>query len=279
MFSKVLAHLLVSLGLIGLGILSLLYADFAMVWQPVPPGIPLRTALAYLSGTLLLAGGLGMLVRSVSVRAAFVIAWFLFSWLVLLQFPKVIKTPADVGAWLGVGETLVLVAGSWSLFILLKVRASEPRTGFLSNDNGLHTAQLLFGMALPIIGLSHFVYADATAGMIPAWIPARKVFAYLTGTGHVAAGVALLVGVLPRLAAAMEALMISCFVVLLHVPGVVAAPHDRFQWTMCCVAMVLNGCCWAMAATFADQPWIAAPGPARSRIKTNVATTVSPAAP
>jgi len=274
MSSKVLAHVLISIGLIGLGVLSLLYADFAMVWQPVPEGIPLRTPLAYFSGALLLAGGVGMLVRPVSVRAAAVIAWFLCSWLVLLQFPKVIKAPADVGAWLGVGETLVLVSGSWALFILLKVRAGGSRNGFLSNDNGLHTAQLLFGMALPVIGLSHFVFADATAGMVPAWLPARKAFAYLTGTGHVAAGLGLLLGVLPRLAAAMEAMMISCFVVLLHVPGVLAAPHDRFQWTMCCVAMVLNGCCWAIAGTYADQPWIAAPGPARARLKTSAPATV-----
>jgi uncharacterized membrane protein len=266
MSSKVLAHRLISLGLIGLGVLSLLYGDFAMVWQPVPQGIPFRTPLAYLSGALLLAGGVGMLVRSVSVRAAAVIAWFLFSWLVLLQFPKVMKAPADVGAWLGVGETLVLVTGSWSMFLLLKLRAGEPRNGFLSNDNGLRTARLFFGMALPIIGLSHFVYVDATAGMVPAWLPARKAFAYLTGAGHMAAGLGLLLGIFPRLAATMEAIMISCFVVLLHAPGVVAAPHDRLQWTMLSIAIVLNGCCWAIAGTFAEQRWLATPGPARARI-------------
>lgn len=272
MSSKILAHLLIAFGLAGLGVLSLLYGDFAMVWQPVPEGIPLRRPLAYVSGALLLAGGLGLFVRFAAVRAAAVIAWFLFSWLVLLQFPKVMKSPSDVGVWLGVGETLVLVTGSWALVILLKMRNNETRNGFLSNAHGLRTMQLLFGMALPIIGLSHFVFADATAGMVPAWIPIRKAFAYLTGAGHVAAGIGILLGILPRLAATMEAMMISCFVVLLHVPGVMGAPHDRFQWTMCCVAMVLNGCCWAVAGTFADRPWIAAPGPGRARIKTAAAT-------
>ena len=33
--------------MIGLGILALVYGDFAMVWQPVAPWIPGRTALAY----------------------------------------------------------------------------------------------------------------------------------------------------------------------------------------------------------------------------------------
>jgi hypothetical protein len=54
-------HLLFALGLAGLGVLSLFSGDFAYVWQPVPMGVPLREILAYLSGALLLAGGLGLL--------------------------------------------------------------------------------------------------------------------------------------------------------------------------------------------------------------------------
>ena len=48
-------------GMIGLGILALIYGDFAMVWQPVAPWIPGRTALAYLSGVIMLLGGVGLL--------------------------------------------------------------------------------------------------------------------------------------------------------------------------------------------------------------------------
>jgi hypothetical protein len=32
--------------MIGLGILALIYGDFALVWQPVAAGVPGRTALA-----------------------------------------------------------------------------------------------------------------------------------------------------------------------------------------------------------------------------------------
>jgi hypothetical protein len=37
---------LFAIGMIGLGILVLVYGDFAMGWQPVPAGIPGRMALA-----------------------------------------------------------------------------------------------------------------------------------------------------------------------------------------------------------------------------------------
>jgi len=46
-----------ALGMIGLGILALIYGDFALVWQPVAQWVPGRTALAYLSGVLMPEGG------------------------------------------------------------------------------------------------------------------------------------------------------------------------------------------------------------------------------
>jgi len=59
-----------------------------------------------------------------------------------------------------------------------------------------------------MLGLSLFVYADGTASMVPIWLPDRLGFAYLTGAGHVASGAGILLGTVPRLAAAMEAISV-----------------------------------------------------------------------
>src|SRR6266540_6313906 len=84
MFAKILGRLLFASGLAGLGVLSLWFGDFALVWQPVPDWVPGRVPLAYASGALLLAGGVGLLVRRTAVQAAAVMAVFLTLWLVLL---------------------------------------------------------------------------------------------------------------------------------------------------------------------------------------------------
>ena len=55
---------LFAVGMIGLGILALIYGDFALVWQPVAPWVPGRTALAYGSGVLMLLCGAGLLFRA-----------------------------------------------------------------------------------------------------------------------------------------------------------------------------------------------------------------------
>ena len=52
---------LFALGMAGLGIVALIYGDFAMVWQPVAAWVPARTALAYGSGVLMLLCGTALL--------------------------------------------------------------------------------------------------------------------------------------------------------------------------------------------------------------------------
>src|SRR5215467_4859230 len=95
------------IGLVGLGVLALRYADYALVWQPVPAWVPARAAVAYGSGALMLALGIGLLfprTQPWSVRV-------LFPYLVLwscLKLPDVITAPGTESSWLGLGELTLL---------------------------------------------------------------------------------------------------------------------------------------------------------------------------
>lgn len=249
---KGLGRLLFAAGLGGLGVLSLIYDDFAMVWQPVPAGVPQHALLAYASGAVLLAGGVGALFRRTATTATLVLTAFVFSWLLLLQVPRVASAPLNEGMWLGFCENLLLVSGGWVLLVSNAIREGRNWGRWASGDAGLRLGRYVFGTSLPLIGLSHFVYAAGTASMVPAWLPDRPAFAYLTGSGHIAAGVGLLLGVAPGLAAVLEASMISLFVLLLHLPGVFAQPHDRLQWTMLFIASAYCGASWAVAGSVFD---------------------------
>lgn len=239
-------HFLFSVGLAGLGILSLISGDFAFSWQPVPAWLPWRENLAHASGIILLVGGIGMLVKRIAGPFALGMTIYLLSWLFLLQAPRVAQAPGNVGMWLGFCENLVLVTGGWMLFVSLLGPGDRMSIGF----SGPRLGRLLFGVSCLVLGLSHFVYADGTASMVPMWLPDRLGFAYLTGAAHFAAGAGILFGTVPRLAAAMEAIMISSFVLLVHIPGVIATPNSRLQWTMLFVASALAGAAWTVAASF-----------------------------
>ena len=79
----------------------------------------------------------------------------------------------------------------------------------IAGARAMRMAQVLFGLTCIFYGWSHFAYADYTASMVPAWLPDRLGIAYFTGLGHVAAGIGVVVGILPRLAATLEAIMMS----------------------------------------------------------------------
>ena len=217
-------------GMIGLGIVALVYGNFAQVWQPAAAWGPGRTGLAYTSGIVMLLGGIGLLLR----RTTALSARLLFPYLIigfLLQVPAVVMTPLVEVNWEGAGEQAVLLSGGWVLFATRSGLGEGSRMAFATGENGLRIARILFAVALLPIGLSHFVYLKDTVGLVPAWLPFRTGWVYLTGAGHLAAGLGVLFSVVPRLAATMEAGMLSVFTILVWIPRIVAAPTTRATWT------------------------------------------------
>jgi uncharacterized membrane protein YphA (DoxX/SURF4 family) len=167
-----------------------------------------------------------------------------FVWAVLLHGPRVVPNPLSVLPWLGFTERLEVAAGA-----LMLAATQVPGTAFARR--GMLVGRICFGACLPIFGLSHWAYAQFTADMIPAFIPAHLFWAYFCGAGHVAAGIAILTGVLARVGAILFAVMVSCFVLLLHVPRVIAAPDSRTEWTMLVIAMSIAGGAWCAAGAMA----------------------------
>ncbi len=250
-----LGRVLLAIGLIGLGVLSVIYGDFALQWQPVPSWVPWRQALAYVSGAVMLASGVGLLFRRAAAPSSRVLIVYLVFWWVLLKIPRVVMDPSVEGNWLGCGEIAVLVAGGWVLFATLGGEWRGLKLKFATGEKGIRLARLLFAIALPPIGLSHFVYTTEVLNLVPAWLPERPVWAYLAGSGHIAAGLGVLLGIYPRLAATLEAGMISAFTLLVWVPGVAAAPTNRLQWTAFVVSWTIGAAAWVVADSYRGAPW------------------------
>ncbi len=240
------AVILFAVCMMGLGILALVYGDFAMGWQPVAPWVPGRTGMAYGSGVLMLLGGAGLLFRATAKWAARILFPYLILW-ALLKVPALVVAPGIEGVWLGLGELAVLLAGGWVLFARLAELREGSALGFAAGESGIRIAKYLFAAWLIPIGLSHFIYVKETIDLIPAWIPFRLFWAYLTGAGHIAAGLGVLFSVVPRLAAIAEAAMLTVITLLVWVPAVLAAPRTRLPWTAFWISWVITAAAWVVA--------------------------------
>lgn len=230
---RVIATFALAAGLAGLGVLSLIWRDFTLQWEPVPAHFPHRGALAIASGLVLLAAGLLIVARRTRPWGAALAAGFIGLWVVALHAPRALAHPADLTIWLAVAECAAMASGAFLLF-----RGSGPGAGI---------AVRLFGLCCLVFGASHFVYAKFTAAMVPHWLPMPLVLAYATGAVHALTGLALVLRRWVRLAATIEAAMMTSFVLLVHFPRVAASPI-RTEITLLLVALTLSSAAW-MAAT------------------------------
>jgi uncharacterized membrane protein YphA (DoxX/SURF4 family) len=224
---------LYALATVLLGAVGIWFHEFALQWQAVPAGIPMHTPLAYLSGALLVVGGGAILSRKYERSGALLLTAFYGLWVVAFHLPNALKGFRHIGAWNAPAEITYLTMGAVAL---LSAHAGQMRRTLAL------VARVLAGLGAVVFGFAHFNYIDFTATFVPAWIPPSQAFwAWVTGAGHLASGVALVTGFQARLAVTLHAVMMASFVLFVHIPRVFANPGKHEEWIMLAVSSALTG--------------------------------------
>ena len=243
----------------SLAVWSLIYGDFGWGAQSLLDQIPWRETWVYGSSLILLAASAGLCFPRTALPGALTIGVYQAVG-AAISVPLILSEPLSVGAWYPFCEALTALVGAWILYAMLRGQTRAP-TIAIASKSAVRAAQALFGLTCVFYGWSHFVYADYTASMVPAWLPGGLAFAYFTGLGHVAAGVAVIVQILPRLAATLEAIMMTSFGLLVWVPSFLSQPRPKWatppehQWSELVVTLVLAASAWIVAISFGNRPW------------------------
>ncbi|MDE2501165.1 MAG: DoxX family membrane protein [Alphaproteobacteria bacterium] len=237
----------------GLGVMAM--AVLCLVWgtfdpgQPVPKDFPDRTVLVYAAGAfMLIAGAAVEWRRTTAWGAAALAAYYALIVVVLMKGRIVLAHYAVSGTYEDIAEQFAIASGGLIVFaatagIDAALAARLTRLG-----------QMVFGVCALIFGGAHFAYMNLTAPLVPKWLPPSQEFwAYATGLGHIAAGLAILSGVRARLAAILLTAMYASFTLLVHGPMLVADPSSHWIWSENAVNLALIGVAWVVADSLAPS--------------------------
>lgn len=84
----------------------------------------------------------------------------------------------------------------------------------------LSLGRWIFPIPFAIFGLFHFMNAQVMADyVVPAYLPAKAIWVYLSGAGLIAAAVSMYLGKYDKLATTLLAVFLLLLVLMVHMPG------------------------------------------------------------
>lgn len=197
----------------AIGFLTIYYRDFP--YFMIPPKhtwITDHVLLVYLSGALLLLAGVCIVLGKKLLPASLLLGTGLLLIFCFYFIPYQLMALSNYrhyGDWENAAKELALAGGAL-------VIARTKRLGII-----------LFALTIISFSIDHFVYAHEAAGYVPAWVPNPVLWLYITGSALLAAGIAILFDIKRKLGATLLGVMIFIWVIILHIPRVIAGPMDN----------------------------------------------------
>lgn len=247
--TSTLGRLFFATSVVALGIRQLLTGEFVRLVPPLPAWIPWHPFWPYLVGVVLIVAGtaVGMGTGRMARRASLVLgAMILFAFL-CLHLPRAAADPLVGFRWTNPCKALAMLGA-----VILLAGSLPPEADRASGlERGFRRVSFLgplfLGGFLILGGVQHFVYADFVTQLVPAWIPGRHAWTYITGVALIAGGVGMLVLKTARLAALMSGIMMFLWVVLLHIPRALADLGDVGETSGVFEALALSGAAFILA--------------------------------
>lgn len=227
------------------GMAALAFGGITLVWHDYNDPHQFRYIVYAASAALILGGAVIQLGRAAKTGAALLGAAYLV--FVLLCVPGIIAAPRIYNSWGNFFEQFSLLSGAamvWAQWSSAWSPQSLKRIGCV-----------LLGVCAASFALEQAFYLQATASLVPKWVPPNQMFWAIATTVFLGvAAVALLVNRMALLAIRLLTMMIVGFGLLVWVPLVLSSPHSHTNWSECAETFAIAGATWILADLVGERP-------------------------
>jgi uncharacterized membrane protein len=136
---------------------------------------------------------------------------------------------------------LLFVIGLWA--------AKDDLARARGLDKFVALSNLSFAIPLAVFGALHLADVAFVIGGVPSYMPWHLFWAYFVGVALLAASLSIATKIQVRWSGLLLGIMWLLFVAMLDIPGALAAPKDRFGWTLAIREMCFAGGGWALAGS------------------------------
>jgi hypothetical protein len=220
------------------GVAALTFGLITLAWRDYNdwhlPGY-----IAYAAAAAQIFGGAAIQFRRTAKTGAVVLGAFYLVF-ALLCVPRIVSTPRIYNSWGNFFEQFSLVTGA----AIVYARLSSAWSRETLNRIG----RILLGICAASFTLEQAIYVNATANLVPKWLPPSQMFWAVTTTVLFAlAAVALLTNRMALLASRLLTMMLVIFGLLVWVPLVLSDPHSHTNWSENAETFAIAGTAWILA--------------------------------
>jgi hypothetical protein len=237
-----------SLGRYVYGVAAIGFGICALVWHDINTlgNLPRRPIVIYGVAAIEILGGVAVQWPRTTRAGAVALGTIYFAF-ALLGVPLIIEHPLVYNGYGNFFEQFSLVSGAVILY------ACSGQIAPARTANFAHIGYYAFGICVVSFTLEQLFYLSATASLVPKWIPPGQMFwAVATTAAFALAAIALLTGLLARLASRLTTVMIVGFELLTWLPLLVADPHSFENWSESAETLAIAASAW-IVADFLDQ--------------------------
>jgi len=224
------------------GVAAFAFGLITLAWHDYN-GWHLPRYITYPAAAAEILGGAAIQFRRTAKTGAAVLGavYLLFA---LLCVPPIVATPRIYNSWGNFFEQFSLFTGA----AIVYARLSSPGSGAWSGETLSRIGRILLGICAASFTLEQAFYLDATAKLVPKWIPPTQMFWAVTTTVLFAlAAVALLTNRMALLATRLLTMMLVIFGVLVWVPLLLSDPHNHTNWGENVETFAIAGAAWILA--------------------------------